>query len=103
MDKMYIICNFYRPLGGCLELGKNNTAKVFIMGDYNIDLLEVGKNKIYYDYHTMMNSSGYTPTILFGYTPTSTSSFSIIDRIRTNYNREVLSSGIIRTYYTQTI
>ena len=69
--KTFIIGNICRPHGGCLELflntmedilcevlGKYRTSKVFIMGEYNIDLLKSNRITMYFKYFTMMSPFG---------------------------------------------
>ena len=65
------------------------------MGDFDIDFLKLNRNKMYFNYFTMMNFFGYRPKI-FRPARVSASSFTIIDQTWTNDYEIVEASGILR-------
>jgi exonuclease III len=81
-DLLKYICTHYK------------SHRVFISGDFNVDLLKVNDSRYHLRYYSMMSSYGYMPKILRP-TRVTERSATLIDQIWTNDLKSVSESGIV--------
>ena len=102
-----LVGNFYRPPGGNINIFltkireildtitcKFSNQKVYLMGDFNIDLFKISNNKYYSEYYSIMCSYGYSPSITRP-TRVTSSTNSLIDQIWCNRLSEVSGCAVI--------
>ena len=103
--KDYLVGQFYRPPGADLSsflveftsilqtisVDFMNSI-VYLMGDFNINLLQINSNAKYLDYYSLLLSFGYLPAILRPTRVRPTSS-TLIDQIWTNNHKAICISG----------
>ena len=103
--KDYLMGQFYRPPGADLSQFMVHFANilqiisvdfkdsiVYLMGDFNINLLLINSNTKYLDYYSLLLSFSYLPTILRP-TRTRPTSSTLIDQIWTNSPNTICTSG----------
>lgn len=101
-SKSVIISSIYRTPGSCLdtfndklsEIFGNEKKKVFVCGDFNVNLLNTNEHKKTRDFVDTMYSLSLFPVILKP-TRITCSSATLIDNIFTNDNESKIVSGIL--------
>ena len=105
--KYYIVGNIYRPprRNLCNFLGRLVTllgsisfsypnSRIYLMGDFNINLMKIEDNAKCFEYFSIRTSFGYSPSILKS-TGAMGCSATIIDQFRVNFLVKPSFSGII--------
>ena len=113
IPKKIVLCNIYRPprdnnsnriIDAFIKeffpilnkLSKNSTETI-VLGDFNINLLEVEEREKYHDFYSHMVSHGFIPNITLP-TRFATKKRSLIDQIYSKFTRQVAgntNSGIL--------
>ena len=83
--------NFISQLENLISSLHQSKHQVFILGDMNIDFLQVGTHSKTEDYLDMLYSSNLLPVIK----PTRITSQTLIDHIYTNISTDQTISGIV--------
>ena len=76
--------NFFEYIENTLSKIDNNKYQIFIMGDYNIDLLQYEHSSLGNDFINLMISKSFLPYILQPTRVTTDHSATVIDKIFSN-------------------
>ena len=90
-DNMIDLISEINIITSGLNISKSN---IFILGDFNIDLLRINDNSVFKDFLDNMFSLGFNPSITLP-TRITEATATLIDNIFTNESKIMQSSGII--------